>query len=154
MTSNEHGAIEQNVEHRETNNLTYYTRQSELHARSYALLNMGTCCRILRTQKKRGRRGQRTVALPIGSGRGAMELAGDGVEEEEAATARETGGRRRRRSSTGGRRRRCSRAAADGTGGGGGATEAGRRRRTGPAGPRWARRSSAAAVDRLPPGAP
>ena len=27
MTSNEHGAIEHNVEHHETNNLTYYTRE-------------------------------------------------------------------------------------------------------------------------------
>ena len=35
MTSNEHGAIEQNVEHHEANKSTYYTHESELHARSY-----------------------------------------------------------------------------------------------------------------------
>ena len=38
MASNEHGAIEQNVEHHETNNLTYYIRESELHARSCATM--------------------------------------------------------------------------------------------------------------------
>ena len=42
MTSNEHGAIEQNVEHHDTNNLTYYTRETELYAESYAMLNLGT----------------------------------------------------------------------------------------------------------------
>ena len=42
MTSNEHGAIEQNEEHRDATNLTYYTRESELHARSYALMNGDT----------------------------------------------------------------------------------------------------------------
>ena len=35
MTSNEDGAIEQNEEHHETNNLTYYTRKSDLYAQSY-----------------------------------------------------------------------------------------------------------------------
>ena len=35
MTSNEHGEIEQNVEHHEANDLTYYTHESELHAQSY-----------------------------------------------------------------------------------------------------------------------
>ena len=39
MTSNENGAIEQNEEHHETNNLTYYTRESELHAQSYGISN-------------------------------------------------------------------------------------------------------------------
>ena len=49
MASNEHGAIEQNVEHHETNNLRYYTRETELHAESYAMLNRGTYAKILRT---------------------------------------------------------------------------------------------------------
>ena len=53
MTSNEHGAIEQNEEHNEANNLTYYTRETELHARSYALLNMGTY-RDRKRQEKTG----------------------------------------------------------------------------------------------------
>ena len=43
MTSNENGATEQNVEHHETNNLTYYTRESELYAQSYGIGNIGTC---------------------------------------------------------------------------------------------------------------
>ena len=43
MTPNEYGAIEQNEEHHETNNFTYYTRESELHARSYDITNKGTC---------------------------------------------------------------------------------------------------------------
>ena len=49
MTSNEHGAIEKNVEHHEANNLTYYTHKTELNAESYALLNMGTYCKISKT---------------------------------------------------------------------------------------------------------
>lgn len=40
MTPTEQGAIEQNEEHHETNNLTYYTHESELYARSYTQLNM------------------------------------------------------------------------------------------------------------------
>ena len=40
MTSNEHGAIEQNVEHHETNNLTYYTHKTDMHAQSYDAENM------------------------------------------------------------------------------------------------------------------
>ena len=43
MASNEHGAIEQNEEHHKTNDLIYYTRETELHAESYAMMNMGTC---------------------------------------------------------------------------------------------------------------
>ena len=38
MASNEHGAIEQNVEHHETNNSIYYTRETELHAESYGMM--------------------------------------------------------------------------------------------------------------------
>ena len=41
MDSTEHGAIEQNVEHHEANNLTYYTRETELYAESYDAMNMG-----------------------------------------------------------------------------------------------------------------
>ena len=52
MTSNEHGAIKQNVEYHETNNLTYYTSESELHARSYALSNMSICYRMQRNLDK------------------------------------------------------------------------------------------------------
>ena len=44
MDSNEHGAMEQNVKHHETNNLTYYTRETELYVETYAMMNMGTCC--------------------------------------------------------------------------------------------------------------
>ena len=40
MTSNEHGAIEQNEEHHETNNLTYYTYETEQHAWRYDAMNM------------------------------------------------------------------------------------------------------------------
>ena len=58
MTSNEHGAIEQNVEHHEANNLTYYTRESELHARSYALSNMSICCNKSRTWRKKSGTGE------------------------------------------------------------------------------------------------
>ena len=36
MTSNEHGANEKNEEHHEANNLTYYTYESELHAKFIA----------------------------------------------------------------------------------------------------------------------
>ena len=42
MTSNEHDAIEQNVEHHETNNSIYYTREMELCTVSYDMLNRGT----------------------------------------------------------------------------------------------------------------
>ena len=49
MTSNENGAIEQNEEHHEANNLTYYTHESELHARSSSIGNRGTCWGISRT---------------------------------------------------------------------------------------------------------
>ena len=41
MASNEHGAIEQNVEHHEANNLIYYTREAKLYAKSYDAMNMG-----------------------------------------------------------------------------------------------------------------
>ena len=43
MASNEHGAIEQNLEHHETDILTYYMRETELYAESYDAMNMGTC---------------------------------------------------------------------------------------------------------------
>ena len=43
MDSNEHGAIEQNVEHHEMNISIYYTRETELYAESYDAMNMGTC---------------------------------------------------------------------------------------------------------------
>ena len=41
MDSNEHGEIEQNVEHHEANNSIYYTRETELYAESYDAMNMG-----------------------------------------------------------------------------------------------------------------
>ena len=41
MASNEHGAIEQIVEHHEANNSIYYTRETELYVVSYAMMNKG-----------------------------------------------------------------------------------------------------------------
>ena len=41
MASNEHGAMEQNEEHHETNNSIYHKRETELYAESYDALNMG-----------------------------------------------------------------------------------------------------------------
>ena len=58
MASNEHGAIEQNVEHHEANNLTYYTRETELYAESYAMMNMGTYVKNTKTAIWGGGRGQ------------------------------------------------------------------------------------------------
>ena len=109
MTSNEHGAIERNVEHHETNNLTYYTRETELHARSYALLNRGTYAKILRTWRIfRARESQRSIPDPIGEKLGlwlglGLLFAGDGRdgggdgeldrrEEDEVAPAAEGAG--------------------------------------------------------------
>ena len=54
MASNEHGAIEQNVEHHETNNLTYYTHETELYAESYDAMNMGMYDKNIRTWGIRG----------------------------------------------------------------------------------------------------
>ena len=41
MDSNEHGAMEQNEEHLETNISIYYTREMELFAKSYDAMNRG-----------------------------------------------------------------------------------------------------------------
>ena len=40
MDSNEHGAMEQNLEHLVTNISTYYTHETELYAESYDAMNM------------------------------------------------------------------------------------------------------------------
>ena len=96
MTSNEHGAIEQNVEHHETNNLTYYTRESELHARSYALRNKSTFCEIKDLEKNRVSGKVNLGVLSIGSGRGASTGSSPAMER----------GRRRRRGSDVEKRRR------------------------------------------------
>ena len=53
MASNEHGAIEQNVEHHETNNLIYYTRETELYAESYDAMNIAIYCEDKRLREKR-----------------------------------------------------------------------------------------------------
>ena len=107
MTSNEHGAIEQNEEHHEANNLTYYTRESELHARSYGAMNRGICTKISNTSKKKEGREVNATEIWIGEATGARGAR---------ARARGSGGRsdrRRRRwpagpagrASGGGRRR-------------------------------------------------
>ena len=44
MDSNEHGAMEQNEEHHETNNSIYYTGETELYAESYDAENMAIYC--------------------------------------------------------------------------------------------------------------
>ena len=41
MDSNEHGEMEQNEEHHETNIWIYYTYETELYAESYDALNIG-----------------------------------------------------------------------------------------------------------------
>ena len=41
MDSNEHGSMEQNEQHLETNILIYYTHETELYAESYDALNIG-----------------------------------------------------------------------------------------------------------------
>ena len=45
MDSNEHGAMEQNEEHLETNISIYYTHETELYAESYDAMNMGMYCK-------------------------------------------------------------------------------------------------------------
>ena len=102
MTSNEHGAIEQNIEHHEANNLTYYTHETEVYAESYAMMNRCTCCRILRLRNisgtgkvnardgSRSDRGARAPMALTGDGRGeggGAEL-GEGEADEGAAGAR------------------------------------------------------------------
>ena len=44
MDSNEHGAMEQNVEYHETNILIYYTHETELYAESYDASKYDTEC--------------------------------------------------------------------------------------------------------------
>ena len=51
MDSNEHGAIEQNEEHLETNISINYTHETELYAESYDAMNKSTLCKIFRTSK-------------------------------------------------------------------------------------------------------
>ena len=167
MASNEHGAIEQNVEHHEANNLTYYTRETELCIESYAMMNMGKCCKISKTANSGGgvsgqprvdpdRIEAGVVGLVSGDGRRGATRPAVGGDEGEARGGAGGGARRRR-----GTARRAAPATAVGEGrrwhgdrrrrGRGGARErrrrepaGGRRRRTGP---RWARRASAATAN-------
>ena len=44
MDSNEHGAMEQNEEHLESNISLYYTHEKEQYAKSYDAMNMATEC--------------------------------------------------------------------------------------------------------------
>ena len=44
MDSSEHGAMEQNEEHHETNISIYYMRETELYTESYDALNIGMYC--------------------------------------------------------------------------------------------------------------
>ena len=44
MESNEHGIMEQNEEHLETNISINYRHETELYAESYDAMNMGTYC--------------------------------------------------------------------------------------------------------------
>ena len=46
MDSNEHGAMEQNEEHLETNISIYYTHETELYAESYDAMNMGIAVKL------------------------------------------------------------------------------------------------------------
>ena len=136
MTSNEHGAIEQNVKHHETNNLTYYTRESELHAGSYSIGNRGICCRISTLGEKNGR-GEVNGGLPD-LDRTSYRSSGSSLparkEGEGAAVAGGGSGSRRWGSPAG------AAGAGAGTGGRRGAAA------NGPAGPR--RASRAGAVER------
>ena len=68
--------------------MTYYTRETELHATSYALMNMGICCRKLMTGKNGIEKSTATVTSRSRSGDGAPValVSGDGRGE---------GGRRR-----------------------------------------------------------
>ena len=49
MDSNEHDAIEQNVEHHESNILIYYTRETKLYAESYDAMNKSLKLETLRS---------------------------------------------------------------------------------------------------------
>ena len=44
MNSNEHGAMEQNVEHHESNISIYYRHETELYAESYDASKYATEC--------------------------------------------------------------------------------------------------------------
>ena len=63
MESNEHGAMEQNVEHHETNISIYYTHETELYAERYDAFNRCTYCKNNMTSRKieREKRGQPSV---------------------------------------------------------------------------------------------
>ena len=129
MASNEHGSIEQNVENHETNNSIYYTRETELYAESYAMLNRGTCCKMMKTWRifENGKSQPATVDFQIRSRERALGLTGVGREEggwREAAGGRapeeEAGGAPERWSVAGRRRTVAARGSAAAEGGGGG----------------------------------
>ena len=54
MAPNKHGAMEQNEEHHEANNLIYYTRETELYAESYHAMNMCIYHKNFKTGKNGG----------------------------------------------------------------------------------------------------
>ena len=93
MDSNEHGTLEQNEEHHETNISIYYTHKTELYAESYDAMKYATECKNHGTWRKiRGGRGQ-----PSRSGSGAVrrwrrELAGVSSGEGGEASEREEEG--------------------------------------------------------------
>ena len=71
MDSNEHGAIEQNVEHHEANISIYYTHETELYAESYDTMNMGIYHKNFKTSKKIGVREKSTFRILYRSGSGS-----------------------------------------------------------------------------------
>ena len=68
MYSNEHGTMEQNEEHLETNISIYYTHETELYAESYDVMNRCTYCKIIGLRKNGGGEKVNPRVRPIGSG--------------------------------------------------------------------------------------
>ena len=100
MDSNEHGAMEQNEEHLESNILIYYTHETELYAESYDAMNMRMYCKMHGTWRNfGGRRGKSTSCLDRDLARAGRarrpEIAGaeaGAAEERKEAAAEDDGG--------------------------------------------------------------
>ena len=84
MDSNEHDALEQNVEHLEVNISIYYTHETELYAESYDALNRSISCKKLGDLEKSGE-GKKVnhcawiwigPVLELGDGRSSPEHGG------------------------------------------------------------------------------
>ena len=75
MDSNEHGIMEQNEEHHETNISIYYTHETELYAESYDAMNKSMSCKNLGLGEIGGGEKVNPVVERIWIGAGARRAA-------------------------------------------------------------------------------